>query len=133
MTTPWEDADWWEDTDHETEAEAIAECYPAEPGDIILYGDGSRTLVRHAEVQTRWKSRGCGCGCQDEVKEYVVWTDSTEPVEVITKGGGTTRVLPIEKWHGSWPPQDALVLRDGVPIYGPEEMLEGGQDEEDAA
>ena len=133
MKTPWEDEDWWVDTDHDTEAEAVAELYPAMPGDIILDRWGGRTLVRHAEVRTDWKSRGCGCGCQDEVKVYEVWVDSDELTEVITKGGGTATVLTVEKWHGEWPPRDALVIRDGVPIYGPEEMKEGGSAAEDAA
>jgi len=134
MTTPWENEDWWEESDEETKAEAVEQFYAAHPGDIILHNDGTRTLVRHAELKTEWKSRGCGCGCTDEVKEYVVWVDSDEPTDVITKGGGIARVLTIEKWHGEWPPKDCLVLRDGVPVYGPEEKdNEGGTSAEDAA
>ena len=121
----------WEDTDYESKAHWQEGEYRAEPGDVLLYSDGSRTLVRYARLKTEWRSRGCGCGCTDEHHEYQVWVDGDEPIEVITKGGGTAHIMPAARYYGEWPPTDALVLRDGVPLFGKEQ--EGGSDTEKVA
>jgi len=113
----------WEETVSDYDAREkiveLAEEYPALPGDVIVYADGSRTVVRYAEVVSNTKWHSCGCCSTNEYK-YEVWVDHPweGPVEVITKGGGTAHVLPIEKWSGAWPPEDAIVMRDGEPVYG---------------
>lgn len=138
MNTPWDGDGWWEDLpeDYQSEAHAIRDRYPAMPGDIILWDDGTRTLVRNAEIQSETiRSPGCRCGqCYEDSYKYVVWIDGDHPSDVITKGGGTIQVMPIIEWWNSWPPRDCLVLRDGVPVYEPKENnTEGGTTAEDAA
>lgn len=134
----WELEDGWEDLegDYDSKAHAIAANFPAHPGDIILWDDGSRTLVRHAEIESETqRSPGCRCGsCYEDVHKYVVWVDHDRPTEVITKGGGTTKIMPVIEWWDEWPPKDCLVLRDGVPVYEPKENeTKGGTSAEDAA
>jgi len=134
----WELEDCWEDLpeDYESEAHAVADRFPAMPGDIILHKDGDRTLVRRARIRSGTiRSPGCRCGgCYEDVYEYVVWVDADEIEEVIAKGGGVAKVIPVQEWWGSWPPKDCLVIRDGVPVYEPKEKdPEGGTSAEDAA
>lgn len=127
----------WEETVSDYDARQkivdLAEEYQALPGDVIVSSDGSRAVVRHAEVVSEPKRHSCGC-CSTNEYRYEVWVDSLwdGPVEVITKGGGTTHVMPVERWAGSWPPEDAIVMRDGESAYGPSEDQHGvGSDPED--
>jgi hypothetical protein len=82
------------------------------PGDLLVFDDGSRTTVRHAEQRVRTRTASCGC-CSTEEDEYLVWVDDdwTGPVEVITKGGGTVHVMPLRQQD--WPDDTISVLRDG--------------------
>ncbi len=107
----------------------IDEQTPACPGDILVFVDGSRTIVRYAELEHRSeRPRGCSCGgCMDvSVYEYKVFVDADEPAEVIAKGGGTLTVLPIQRLRDDWPPEHCQVLRDGVPVPWSKKPDEGG-------
>jgi len=115
---------WWE-SEYESEAKAVADKYPALPGDVIVSDDGSRAVVHHAELKRRVETHSCGC-CARHRYDYEVWVGHPweGPVEVIAKGGGTVHVMPVQPWPGDWPPKDAKVMRDGVTVYGPNQTEE---------
>ena len=101
-----------------TDAEQIQQEFPACPGDVIVQEDGCRYLVRWAELQRTTERAPCGC-CSTEGFKYVVYIEEpfNGPVEAILAGGGTCLVMPIAKWWGDWPPENATVYRDGQAIH----------------
>jgi len=92
----------------------------AEAGDVIVEDDGTRYLVRYGETRTKTVRASCGC-CSTQEQEYVVYIDEpwNGPEAVICAGGGTCLVMPVVKWHGTWPPENATVYRDGKPLHIP--------------
>jgi hypothetical protein len=86
-----------------------------EPGDVLLEDDGDRSLVVTVETVLAYSQlvrRGCGCGCMDdgpEETQVTIWVAAPEPVEVLTPGGGITKVAGLTEWFGE--PEKTQVLR----------------------
>lgn len=88
-----------------------------QPGDILESKYGGKRLVRTTLMKTRTLPSRCRCGgCIPDTEEIlVVCVDADEPVEVILKGGGTAKVLPVEEIE--WPEHGAKVYRYGQLLH----------------
>ena len=83
-------------------------------GDILGDTDGGRDLVMAIETHSlcpRHSKRSCDRCWGDESKEteVTVWVAHDEPVEVLTPGGGITKVVGLTEWWGD--PTTTRVLR----------------------
>ena len=99
----------------ESEAERIARETPALPGDVVVFDEHYRKLVRYAVVER--KEKWVGGDTYRPEHTYKVWVEMEEPELAIAKGGGCVWVMPLEEFSWSWPPPEADVYRDGRIIY----------------
>ena len=89
-------------------------------GDLLVDEDGERFLVAHVHQKQTHRRRGCGCGgCYEDICEYGVYTFDNELSEVITKGGGTMKVLGISTTDLDTLLERQRVMRDGRVVYAP--------------
>ena len=81
------------------------------PGDVLDYGDRLRRVVASLTTKQVWKPAACKCCSEPHIVD-VVWVFGEEPIEVITKGGGTAHVIPVQETWPGW----ERVLRNGKEV-----------------